>query len=189
MVNEKSAILRLLIENQGTEYSIRQISQIRKINYKSAYYNIKKLEKERIITVKKQGNISLCSFNGKFNESVYRVEHLRRDILLKNKNFRVLYNRISKINKQFILILFGSHVKGKKNRHSDIDLLLISDDPKKIQNELDLIPLNIHLTHMNYEDFMSMLKSKELTVVSEAIKKNIILLGIEDFYRLIENAR
>ncbi len=34
-----------------------------------------------------------------------------------------------------------------------------------------------------------MLKTKEQTVVSEAIKKNIILFGIEDYYRLMENVK
>lgn len=33
-----------------------------------------------------------------------------------------------------------------------------------------------------------MAKSRELTVVSEAMKKNIILIGIEDYYRVLENA-
>jgi hypothetical protein len=34
-----------------------------------------------------------------------------------------------------------------------------------------------------------MLKSKESTVVSEAVKRNVILFGTEDYYRLIENAK
>jgi hypothetical protein len=33
-----------------------------------------------------------------------------------------------------------------------------------------------------------MLKSKEFTVVSEAVKHNILLFGIEDYYRLMNNA-
>jgi hypothetical protein len=34
-----------------------------------------------------------------------------------------------------------------------------------------------------------MLKTKEFSVVSEAIKNNIILVGIEDYYRLMENVK
>jgi len=34
-----------------------------------------------------------------------------------------------------------------------------------------------------------MAKSKEFTVVSEAIKNNIIFIGIEEYYRLLSNAR
>ena len=46
----------------------------------------------------------------------------------------------------------------------------------------------IHLTAVTYKDFIYMAKSKEFTVVSEAIKNNIILVGIEEYYRLLKNA-
>ncbi len=188
-MNEKLSILKLLIENSDKEFSIREISLLRGINYKSAYQNIKKLEKEGVIDVRKKGNVTLCSFNRNFNDSVYLVEYERRATLLKNKNFRIIFERLRKINKQFILLLFGSHVKKTVTRHSDIDLLLVVDDPAQIDRELSLIPLNIHLSHFTYEEFISMLKSKEASVVSEALKHNIILFGIEDYYRLIENAK
>lgn len=189
MDNEKLEILKLLIENQEEEFSIRQIAKKRKINYKSAYLNIQKLEKEGVIALKRQGNISLCAFNKNFNSSVYQVEHSRRGELLKNKNFKVLYNRLEKVNQQFILLLFGSYAKKNQTKRSDIDLLLITKDPKPFQEEIELIPLNIHLTPITYDNFIIMLKSKEMTVVSEALKFNIILLGIEDYYRFIKNAK
>lgn len=189
MANEKIEILKLLIENQEEEFSIRQIAKKRKINYKSAYLNIQKLEKGRVITLKRKGNISLCSFNKNFSSLVYQVEYLRRGELLRNKNFKVLYNRLEKVNQQFILLLFGSYAKKNQTKHSDIDLLLITENPKPIQVEIELIPLNIHLTAITYTDFITMLKSKEFTVVSEALKHNIILFGIEDYYRFIENAK
>jgi hypothetical protein len=33
-----------------------------------------------------------------------------------------------------------------------------------------------------------MSKSREFTVVSEALRNNIILIGIEEYYRLLSNA-
>ncbi len=189
MANEKLNILKFLIESTGQEFSIRQLAKARKINYKSAYQNIMTLEKERIVQIKKQGNISLCSFNQNFNENVYLVEYYRRSNLLKNKNFKILYNRLQNLNQQFILLLFGSFVKKANSKHSDIDLLLISDKPKVVENEIDLLPLNIHLTSITYKDFETMLESRKLTVVSEAIKNNILLFGIEDYYRMMKNAK
>ncbi|NYB26097.1 MAG: hypothetical protein HVN34_02000 [Methanobacteriaceae archaeon] len=50
-----------------------------------------------------------------------------------------------------------------------------------------IIPLNIHYTFFTYEEFLSMAQSYEFSVVREAIKNNIILVGIEDYYRLMEN--
>lgn len=188
MDNEKLNILRLLIENQDQDFSIRQISIQRKINYKSAYNNIMKLEQEEVVTLKKMGNTTICSFNHNLNESVLRVEYQRFQDLLKNNNFKVIYNRLAKINQQFILLLFGSYAKGKQRSGSDIDLLLITDNPENIKKQIKLIPLDTHLTSITYENFREMLKTKDFSVVSEAIKHNILLFGIEDYYRLIKNA-
>ncbi len=189
MVNEKLHILKLLIENQDKTYSMRQIALQRKINYKSAYINLKLLAKEGVINLQKLGNTTICSFNQTWNPSVLKVEYARLQELLKNKNFLIIYNRLAKVNSQFILILFGSYAKGQETKNSDIDFLLITNEPKPIEREIHLIPLKIHMTHITYENLRSMLKSKEFTVVSEAIKKNILLFGAEDYYRMIKNAR
>lgn len=188
MDNERLSILKLLIENQEKTFSIRQIALQRKINYKSAYLNLKILAEEGIVSLNKFGNTTCCSFNHKFNPSVFLVEYARLQDLLKDKNFLVLYNRLAKINTQFILLLFGSYAQARQTKSSDVDLLLISDTPNAIEREISLLPLPIHLTHITYQDFISMLTSKKFTVVSEAIKHNILLFGIEDFYRLINNA-
>ncbi len=188
MANEKNNILKLLIEHQEQRPSIRKIAKIRKINYKSAYQALQKLHQEKIIDIIKYGNTSLCQFNLHFNSSVYTIEYSRREDLFKNKNFKVIHDRLSNTPSQFILLLFGSYAKKTQTSHSDIDLLLITNSPQEIESKLNLLPLNIHLTSITYNNFTTMLKSKEFSVVSEAIKKNIILFGIEDYYRLINHA-
>jgi hypothetical protein len=193
MANETTEILKFLIGNKEENFSIRRISKIRKINYKSAYLSLRFLEKEKLVTLKKIGNTLSCTFNNKFNDLVFKAEYFRREEMLKNKTLLIFYNQLKGVNKQFILLLFGSQVKKTANKHSDIDLLLISDEEvaKKIDHEIKLFPANFrfHLTAISYEEFASMLKSREFTVVSEAIKKNIILYGIEDYYRILENAK
>nr|MBI4156553.1 nucleotidyltransferase domain-containing protein [Candidatus Woesearchaeota archaeon] len=190
-MNIKQKILKFLIENKERTFSIYGLSKALKIDYKLLYINIKKLEKERSIEVKDLKNQKRCSFNDIFNEDVFIVENERRNYILKKKEFRAIYDYLKDINKQFIVLLFGSHVKGTATKHSDIDLLLISpeEDVKKIEEKLSILPFKIHLTPISYESFINMLKSKEFTVVSEALKKNIILFGIDDYYRLIQNAK
>jgi predicted nucleotidyltransferase len=187
--NATNSVLKLLIEHQAEALSIRQISKLQKINYKSAYIAVKTLEKEKIISVNAQGNNSKCMFNRNFNERVFAVEYERREELLKNANFSVMYNDLKKINQDFILLLFGSYAKGTQHKNSDIDLMLISEDEKLIERELNLLPLNIHLIPLTKKEFSIMYIRKSFSVVSEAIKKNIILIGIEDYYRLVENAQ
>lgn len=189
MVNETTEILKLLINNQEEILSIRKIALLRKINYKSAYNALKFLGKEGIADLKKAGNTTLCSFNGKFNELVFKAEYLRRKDLFAKKDFLVIYNSLAELKFPFIMLLFGSYAKGTAAKHSDIDFLLISDEEniKKVENEINLLPYNIHITSVKYENFIRMARSREFSAVSEAIKKNIILVGIEEYYRLLKN--
>ena len=84
----------------------------------------------------------------------------------------MIYNQIKEINRQFILLLFGSQAKGTATKNSDIDLLIVSDEEvaKEVDRKIGLLSYNIHLTPISYDGFVRMNKSKEFTVVSEAIK-------------------
>jgi len=191
MANEKTEILKLLIGNREESFSIRKISLLRKINYKSAYISLKALEKDGIVDLKRIGNTIVCKFNDKFNDLVFRAEYLRREDLFKNKNFLIIHNRLAELKFPFILLMFGSYAKGTQTKHSDIDLLLIINKENfgAVKNQISILPLNTHLTNVSYESFIRMATSKEFSVVSEALKKNIILIGIEEYYRLLKNAK
>ncbi|MDD5192568.1 MAG: nucleotidyltransferase domain-containing protein [Candidatus Nanoarchaeia archaeon] len=191
MANEKTEILKLLIGNKEEQFSIRKISLLRKINYKSAYNSLKALEKDGIVDLKRIGNTIVSKFNDKFSDLVFRAEYLRREDLFKNKNFLVIYNRLAELKFPFILLVFGSYVKGTANKHSDIDLLLIINEENfgAVRTQISILPMNTHLTHMSYESFIRMATSKEFSVVSEALKKNVILIGIEEYYRLLKNVK
>ena len=187
-MNNEEKILKHLLEHKQQSFTINQIAKILKINYRIAFEGTKKLGKEGLIRIIKAGNANHCSFGSNFSEKLFAVEYMRRNEILKNNNFKILYKRLAKISQQFIILLFGSYAKKTQTRHSDIDLLLISDNDKKIKEELNLLPLDIHVTSVTYEDFITMLKTREQTVVSEAMKRNVILFGIEDYYRLLQNA-
>lgn len=188
MDNEIDRILRLLIENRENKYSIRKISLVRKINYKSAYNAVKNLHKERITNLERLGNTINCYFNNNFNERVFSAEYKRREDLLKEKDFKVIYSRLNNIKFPFICLVFGSYSKGKNNKHSDIDLLFITNNEKEINKEVSIIP-KVHATIINFDEFIKMAKINDFSVVKEAMKHNIVLIGIEDYYRLINYVR
>ncbi|MEK6906753.1 MAG: nucleotidyltransferase domain-containing protein, partial [Nanoarchaeota archaeon] len=146
MVNETIEILKFLISNKKERFSIRKISKIRKINYKSAYNSLKFLEKEKIATLERVGNTIICSFNNKFNDLVFKAEYLRRGEILKNKDFLIAYNRLADLKFSFIALLFGSYADGTATKHSDIDLLTIGGDEKEIKRVISIFPEKIHLT-------------------------------------------
>ena|SRR3989344_7485129 len=187
-MNSEIKILKLLISSREANFTIKKIAESTGINYRIAYEKAIKLEKENLIKITKAGNSKLCEFTNKFNSMVFEAEYQRKQDLFKNKDFLVLHNRLAELKFPFIALLFGSHAKGTANKHSDIDILVIGENDKEIRAALSLLPDKIHLTAVTCENFIHMAKSREFTVVSEAIKNNIILIGIEEYYRMLKNA-
>ncbi|MBS3064541.1 MAG: nucleotidyltransferase domain-containing protein [DPANN group archaeon] len=185
----KIKILKFLLNNRENRFTIKKISESLKINYRTAYENVLLLEKEKLIKITKTGNSNICELDDSFNESLFTAEFQRKKDLLNNKDFQIIHNRLSELKFPFIILLFGSYSKGTNNKHSDIDLLSIGGDQKEIKSVISLLPDKIHLTQINYEEFIAMAKSKEFTVISEILKNNIILIGIEEYYRLLKNVR
>ena len=181
-------ILQLLLNNKDANFTIKKIAEALKINYRIAYEKVLELEKEGLIKITKAGNSKICEFTNKFNNKVFEAEHERKSGLFKNKDFLILHNRLAELKFPFIALLFGSQVKGTANKHSDIDILTMGGDEKEIRATISLLPDKIHHTAVSYENFIHMAKSREFTAVSEAIKNNIILIGIEEYYRLLKNA-
>jgi predicted nucleotidyltransferase len=180
-------ILKLMLENKEKKFSINQISNLLKINYRIAHEQTKLLEKEDLIKLEKVGKSLLCSLTGNFNEKIFFAEYLRKQEILSKKDFKLILKRFSEARQNYILLLFGSYVNNIETKFSDIDLLAITENEKEIRDISELIPKKIHLTIVNYKTFIEMIKIKELNVGNEAQKNNIILIGIEDYYRLLEN--
>jgi hypothetical protein len=77
-----------------------------------------------------------------------------------------------------------------QTKHSDIDLMFIVPDveeimEKEINSIIRTLPLKIHANIFTESEFLAMKNSREITVVSEAMKHNIIIHGIESYYVLI----
>lgn len=186
--SEMINIMKLLMKKRESELTIREISLIRNINYKSAYEAIGKLEKQGSIIVQKKGNSRVCKAAYRLTKTIYAAEKEKLEEIIRKKDMKVIYDELYKLNMQFIAILFGSHAKGQETRNSDIDVLIISDRAEKIEKKISWIPKKIHITSITYNDFIEMLQTRRFNVVSEAIKDNVIFIGLEDYYRFLENA-
>jgi predicted nucleotidyltransferase len=188
-MNTQIKIIKHLLNNKEEKFTILSIAKALKINYRIAYQNMMLLEKEGLVRITKAGNSKLCEFSNRFDSKVYDAEYQRRKELFKNKDFLIIHNRLAELKFPFIASLFGSHAKGNAGKHSDIDILTIGGEKKELQTAISLLPDKIHLTTITYEEFIKMAKSKEFSVVSEAMKNNIILIGIEEYHRLLQNAK
>lgn len=184
-------VLKLLIEEKEYKHSIRNLSKRLKLNYKSVYETVKRLEKDGSVKLERFGNSIDCHFTETLTSSVFRTEQERRKELFEDLKFKIIHERLNKLTIFVIVLLFGSHARGTASKHSDIDLLIVCNekDEKSIQEQLDLLPFDIHPTFVNPKQFVDSLKTKEYNVVAEAVKRNIILIGIDDYYRLIEIAK
>jgi predicted nucleotidyltransferase len=190
MKDNKLEILIKLIEQGDNLPTIRKISQMTGIRYTNVYTIIKKLEKENIINLEKTGNAYRCMLNKKPDPLIYGAEYQRREKLIENSDFKVLQQKLNFLSFPFIALLFGSYAQGTASKASDIDLMVIAeaDRETEIDRTISILPLDIHLIFFTYEEFITMIKSYEFSVVSEATKYNVILVGIEDYYRVMEIA-
>lgn len=189
VISSKEKILKLLLENKDELLSIRTISQKCEINYKSAYNAIESLKEEKLIEIKTSQKTKFCNLTNNFSPLLYKVEYDRKEEFVQKNKLRPLLNTLENIQKEHVTLLFGSFAKGTQNKNSDVDLLIITDYEKEINQELNILPLDIHTTFITINEFLMMAKSKEFSVVREALKRNIILVGIDNYYRLLKNVK
>ena len=179
-------ILKLLIENKDTEYSIREISKLLKKDYKNTYDAVQKILGSVVLT--KKGNASYLKFKPLLTDQIYLVERYRYSAL--SEKLSLIKKDLNSIsNPFFIAIVFGSYAKSTASSNSDIDICLLYDSKTKIKSIIDLLLINpkveLHLFH--YSEFLRMIDSKTFNVGHEILNHGIILNNIEGYYRVIRH--
>lgn len=188
MKTEKK-IIKLLIENKNPK-TIREIAKEIQSDYKITYTAVQRLITKKVLLTKTVGKSTLCELNPYYyGIEIYEAENERRENLLKNRNIKQLFREvISKVKSSFIIFLiFGSYAKNKPTKSSDIDILFISNESnfeERIFNIFSLLPIKTHMLVFTEEEFIRMKDSRKPNVVQEAIENNIILYGIENYYKL-----
>jgi len=183
-------ILKFLLQ-EDPSVTILDLSKKIGLDYKIIHTATKELIRKGLIDGRTVGKSIQLTLKRILSKEILEAETERKEELLKNKNLRVVYQMLLEQPFQFIAIIFGSYAKKTATKKSDIDLMIITseENQKKIESKIATIPLNIHLTPLDYPEFLQMKNSKEFSVVSEAIKNNIIVINIEDYYRLLNYAR
>lgn len=182
-------IIKLFLEDKKPK-TIREIAKQIHADYRITYLAAQRLIQQDVLRAETVGKSTLCRLNPThYGTEIYEAEQERKEHLLKNKNLQQLGQEImSKVKtSSFILLLFGSYAKGQQTKSSDIDLLFISNEAhfeQKISDLLSLLPLKTHPLVFTEEEFIRMKDAKKPNVVQEAIQNNVILYGIEAYYRL-----
>lgn len=195
MINKEHKILEPFVKTPWKKFTFGEIKLFSKKKSGSYVYSIlKKFVKNNILTEEKIGNSILYALN--LNETKAQSY---AGFLAEYLTHRISYKNIEKISKKiptsfYILIITGSYAKNTQTKHSDIDIVIISDEieTKKIYAELKLecelsIP-KIHLYVFKKSEFLEMLKNKEANYGKEIAKNNLIFSGGENYYRIINEA-
>jgi predicted nucleotidyltransferase len=187
-LSQKEKLLKYLMENKNPQ-SIMTASGAIVLDYKNTYNLVNELQPD-IILKEKIGNTSLISLKLNPNLEIFSVEEKRKKQFLQyNKKLNLVEEDIKSLDYPFFVVLvFGSLIKKTGNKDSDIDLCIISDNKEKTKeliSKFNLLPLPLEIHDFSFDEFKSMLKTKEKNIVHEIIKNNIILYGIENYYNLI----
>jgi len=186
-LNNYEKILKFILENNSNSFSIKQISEKLKIDYKNTHSAIEKIKDS--ITFNKVGKSKFIQFDFKLTPLVFKIEKFRLNNILKNTDLNLMIADIERISHPFIIILlFGSFIKKINTKYSDIDLCIISNNKSiktKLIEHLKMFPLNLEMHEFTTIEFTSMLKSPENNLGKEIVKNNIILFGIENYYHLV----
>ena len=185
-------IIKLFIEDKKPK-TIREMAKRIRADYRITHTATQRLIAQNILKAETVGKSTVCQLNPSYyGKEIYEAEYERKERMLHHNNINLLCKEImSKIGtSSFILLLFGSYAHNKQTKFSDLDLLFISNEKHfedKISEILALLPLKTQVLAFTEEEFIRMKDAKKSNVVQEALERNIILYGIEAYYR-IKNA-
>jgi predicted nucleotidyltransferase len=176
------AILKLFYKNRS-DLHLRAIAKATGLNGHSAYRFLERLEKDQILSSRKQGNMRLFSLRHNnrthailtfFDTERYQtLPHIRRT---------AISSYLHTLPQQPVYaILFGSTAKDTFKHDSDIDILLITNtriDTKKAEREAGAqSALRISTFQITYPKFLKELRLKEDKVIQSALNTGYPLIN------------
>lgn len=196
LTETQDKILSFLLRHPGEHVTIRGITRGLDRSYTLVYNNISNLEKKSIIQKQSVPPAQIIT--------LHKIipTHILIDIELKIKE--VFLNKFSWVkvflndilrsikNPFFILVVFGSYAKGTQTKKSDIDLLIITqakNQIKEIGSSINKIYTKIkkNVIIIDVNDFLEMISNPNVLNVGNEVKKHhVILYGVEQYYQIIE---
>jgi DNA-binding transcriptional ArsR family regulator len=190
--NEAKAI-DFLIRNFSEEYNINQLSRELKLSPRGIFKILKKLEEQRYLISKRQGNNIFYQINYSSQEALDACKFVLSERKI-TPFIKIQLNDLENLKGLAqIAILFGSILTKDKDAN-DVDVILIfkQRDFSKIQQALDKINSikhkKFHAIYQTQEDLVNNIKKKDKVVLS-AIKTGIILWGRDLFLEAIKDGK
>ncbi|MCX6816055.1 MAG: nucleotidyltransferase domain-containing protein [Candidatus Aenigmarchaeota archaeon] len=189
-------IMELFAVDPRKRYSIRNIAKATGKQYAPVHAAVQRMIKKEALRKQRIGHTDYCSLELKGDASLFCFTETWRakQFMRKNRAAGLIIEEIlEKLKANFyVLVLFGSYAKGKQTEKSDIDLLLIADNNSRAEElERTLTSISrlskkaLHVTPMNFKDFISMASDKETNAVNQVLGNHIIFSGYEEYYKML----
>jgi len=182
-------IMRLFYEHKNESLHLREIVRRVSMNENSAKRFLDKLEKERMLVSKKDGNMR--KFSIRKTDNVFRIftffdmEKLSGLELLRKNAINYFVDHLGE--KPIIAFVFGSTARGAARKDSDIDILLIVNHKLNTKEASDYAEtqtgIRISIFQITYKDFKLQLKTKEDKVIASAIETGFPITNHIQYYR------
>lgn len=196
-MDDKDRLFMYFGLNLDKSSSIRQISLDINVPYTTLNRMIKKLVRQDLVLTENVGHSVACSLN-KSNSTtkqhlILASEAYKRHFLETKPLLRKIQGIIAEnAPKEFSAVLFGSYAAGKEQKHSDIDLVFISNQKHSVRSIQDgfktieqIYDTEIQVMLFTEEQFSGMLNAKEENVGKQILKNHVILHNPELFWNIV----
>ena len=181
-------IIGLYTSNYLSQFHVREMAKLLKRSHVSLLPHLRKLEKNKILQVRRSGKNKIYTLNLENNQGKEYLsiaeKHVSLKLITKEFFIKKIHDEIVNINPNGCLIIFGSYASSTQIKESDIDLFflgIISEKQERVIKELGKIyDKKIHFTSMSFEEFKDALQ-KGIVLLKEIIKNHIILYN-HDFF-------
>lgn len=130
----KMKVLRVLCRYPSKSFTLRELAKLAFVVHSPVQRAVRDLEGMNLIGKEKHGTASLITINQK---SVL-YPHLKALFVAEEQTLPTLQQLIKKfIRPAKMVILFGSVQKGTEQMNSDVDLLIVTNNKKKLLKSLD----------------------------------------------------
>ncbi len=189
-------ILSFLSSRIRESFTVRQIAEAIGKDYKITYTMTMRLVAQRYVIAEKKRPVTYCSLNLKRNPSLLAyIEGVRVSRFFeRHRDLELVVNDITgRIALPFfVMVLFGSHVRGTALARSDLDVLLVipgREFEREVAGAVGAVqhvsPVGIHEIMLTGDEFMELLRQKTANVAWEAVDNRVVPYGAEVLFRML----
>lgn len=179
-------ILKQFSEGYSIELHGRGLLEKVPLSPKGIAIALNELENEGILFSKTAGNIKFYSINFRKSETkkIMLIIEVQKAINFLNKNPSIRY--AIKDSKE-MAVVFGSYAKQTQGKKSDIDILIIGNKDKYIENNAKTVNIPVSVKYFTKNQWQNILRQKN-SLSQEIIQGHIILNNAEEFLDMVWDA-